>query len=58
MPLPGGDADKAGNRYELRWTVRQLIRLLTDEAVYYGDTLLFSPFSLAPRQSSAKVVAA
>lgn len=23
----------------------------------YGDTLLFSPFSLAPRQSSAKVVA-
>lgn len=34
MPLPGGDADKAGNRYELRWTVRQFIRLLTDEAVW------------------------
>ncbi len=34
MPLPGGDADKAGNRYELRWTVRQFIRLLTDDAVW------------------------
>ncbi|MEY6434262.1 hypothetical protein ABC977_17865, partial [Thioalkalicoccus limnaeus] len=34
MPLPGGDADKAGNRYELRWTVRQFIRLLTDEVVW------------------------
>jgi hypothetical protein len=34
MPLPGGDADKAGNRYELRWTVRQIIRLLTDDAVW------------------------
>jgi hypothetical protein len=32
MPLPGGDADKVGNRFELRWTVRQLIRLLTEEA--------------------------
>jgi hypothetical protein len=34
MPLPGGDADKAGNRYELQWTVRQFIRLLTDDAVW------------------------
>ncbi len=34
MPLPGGDADKAGNRYELRWTVRQFIRLLTGEAAW------------------------
>jgi hypothetical protein len=32
MPLPGGGADKLGNRFELRWTVRQFIRLLTDEA--------------------------
>ncbi|MGE5155196.1 MAG: hypothetical protein ACM3ST_14440 [Bdellovibrio bacteriovorus] len=34
MPLPSGDADKAGNRYELRWTVRQFIRLLTDETIW------------------------
>lgn len=32
MPLPGGDAGKAGDRYELRWTVRQFIRLLTGDA--------------------------
>jgi len=32
MPLSGGDADKAGNRFELRWTVQQLIRLLTGDA--------------------------
>jgi hypothetical protein len=32
MPLPGGDADKVGNRFELRWTVRQFIRLLTGQA--------------------------
>jgi len=32
MPLPGGDADKAGNRYELRWTIRQFIRVLTGDA--------------------------
>lgn len=32
MPFPGGSADKIGNRYELRWTVRQFIRLLTGEA--------------------------
>ncbi len=32
MPLPGGDSDKIGNRFELRWTVRQFIRLLTGEA--------------------------
>jgi len=32
MPLPGGDADKVVNRFELRWTVRQFIRLLRGEA--------------------------
>lgn len=32
MPLPGGDSDKIGNRFELRWTVRQFIRLLKGEA--------------------------
>jgi hypothetical protein len=35
MPLPGGDADKADNRYELRWTVRQFIRPLTEDAVWF-----------------------
>lgn len=34
MPYPGGGADKAGNRYELRWTVRQFIRLLTGEVAW------------------------
>jgi len=34
MPLPGGGADKVGNRYELRWTARQFLRLLTDEAAW------------------------
>jgi len=33
MPTQGGDADKAGNRYESLWTVDHLIRILTDEAV-------------------------
>lgn len=28
MPLPGGPADKLGNRYETMWTIVQLIRLL------------------------------
>lgn len=28
MPLPGGSADKLGNRYELWWTVIQLERML------------------------------
>lgn len=28
MPLPGGAADKFGNRYEQMWTIEQLIRLL------------------------------
>lgn len=32
MPLPGGDADKIGNRFELRWTVLQFIQLLKGEA--------------------------
>jgi hypothetical protein len=31
MPLPGGDADKLGNRYELWWTVAQLERMLHGE---------------------------
>lgn len=29
MPLPGGPSDKIGNRYELRWVVRQLVDLVT-----------------------------
>src|ERR1700754_597390 len=28
MPLPGGPADKLGNRYENWWTVWQLVRML------------------------------
>jgi len=31
MPLPGGSADKLGNRYELWWTVAQLERMLHGE---------------------------
>lgn len=31
MPLPGGDADKLGNRYELWWTVAQFERMLHGE---------------------------
>jgi hypothetical protein len=30
MPLPGCSTDKIGNRQELRWTVRQFLRLLKD----------------------------
>ena len=33
MPLPGGPSDKLGNRYELWWTVRQLVRIIDGEAV-------------------------
>ncbi|MCP4546387.1 MAG: hypothetical protein GY835_07970 [bacterium] len=32
MPLPGGAANKVGNRYELLWTISQLVRILKDEA--------------------------
>ena len=32
MPLPGGSSDKAGNRYELIWTVRSIIRVMRGEA--------------------------
>jgi hypothetical protein len=32
MPLPGGPADKLGNRYELWWTVWQLVRMLDGKA--------------------------
>ena len=32
MPLPGGPSDKAGNRYELIWTVRCMIRVMRGEA--------------------------
>jgi len=28
---PGGYADKLGNRYESRWIVKQLLRLLNEE---------------------------
>ena len=32
MPLPGGPADKFGNRYEGRWTVSCLLRILDEKA--------------------------
>ena len=32
MPLPGGASDKAGNRYELIWTVMCMIRVMKGEA--------------------------
>lgn len=32
MPFPGGDADKAGNRYEALWTVNCLLKILKGEA--------------------------
>ena len=31
MPLPGGPSDKICNRYELWWTVSQLVRMLHGE---------------------------
>ena len=32
MPLPGGSADKIGNRYEQWWTVSQFVRIIKGEA--------------------------
>ncbi len=32
MPLPGGPANKFGNRYEQWWTVSQLVRIINEEA--------------------------
>ena len=32
MPLPGGPSSKFGNRYELWWTVSQLVRIINKEA--------------------------
>ncbi len=32
MPLPGGPSDKLGNRYELWWTVSQLVRIIDGQA--------------------------
>ena len=32
MPLPGGPSDKLGNRYELWWTVSQLVRIMDGQA--------------------------
>ena len=32
MPLPGGPADKFGNRYESWWTVFQLVRIIRGDA--------------------------
>ena len=32
MTLPGGAANKLGNRYEAYWTVRQLLQVLAGEA--------------------------
>ena len=31
MTLSGGPADKLGNRYEKRWTMSELVRMLHDE---------------------------
>ena len=31
MPLPGGPANKLGNRYESWWTIRQLVRIIDKE---------------------------
>jgi len=33
MPLPGGEADKIGNRYEKRWTTRKIIDILKEDAI-------------------------
>lgn len=33
MPLSGGEADKLGNRYEKRWTVRKIIDILNENAI-------------------------
>lgn len=32
MPIPGGSADKIGNRYEQWWTVAQFVRIINGEA--------------------------
>ena len=32
MPLPGGPADKIGNRYEQWWTVSQFVRIIDEQA--------------------------
>ena len=32
MPLPGGPSSKFGNRYELWWTVSQLVRIINKQA--------------------------
>jgi len=34
MPLPGGEADKLGNRYEGRWTVCRMIDVMDEKADY------------------------
>lgn len=34
MPLPGGEADKLGNRYEGRWTVYCMIDVMDEKADY------------------------
>jgi hypothetical protein len=39
MPLPGGAADKLGNRYELLWTVQCMAQVLTGQA----DTIRLEP---------------
>ena len=32
MPLPGGAADKLGNRYEDQWTLHCLTEMLSEQA--------------------------
>ena len=33
MPLPGGPSNKIGNRYEMWWTVSQLVRIMDGEVL-------------------------
>lgn len=40
MPLPGGPSDKAGNQYELMWTVLRMIDAMRDQA----DSISIEPF--------------
>ena len=40
MPQPGGMAAKLGDRYEGRWTLLQLLRVLNEEADSVGLDLL------------------
>ena len=45
MPLPGGEADKLGNRYEVRWTVNCILDVLDGKY----DTVRLEPPQLDAR---------